>query len=846
MSHEVSETIERHDGRWVNVYGKGLPKAGQQLPGTSDFGSVDEAVTAAKSRSESFNHGPSADEIEQSLNGDMRYQMLTGTDRVLKRKQVYDKLGVEPPTSISSPGKKELNEDGPVHKYVRPALELGGMMAGGVAGAPLGPVGAVGGGALGYAGGDALASLIERIAGERPPIQSVEQAIGETGRSIGTGAALEMGAGIVGKAVGTVASKALAPFRSQYEGEGKALDELARSKGITLDPHEVSQSMPLALTHKTLEKLPFTSGMIQRNEAKKLEDLTKEWTRLRDQTGTGQRQRLGDVGQKIQDTVEKELDRLGMRQGEIRDAAREQILQQVGSPVSYKDLGAQSQKALLDHHQGLKDVENTAWEYARAGVPDGRVVTSDLPKAAAEIKKSYENIPSFLDEPLLKQLSDVAGSGNRKYDAALKAAQESVPEGLPAAMRNKIIKESVGAEQPGWRVDDLLKLRSELSSNIQAHHTGLQRGDAAKGSADAYGRVYTQLLKAVDSDLAKFGEAQGSDVAQRFALARAASGQRLSFFNPKDNPAVAKAITSDPAHLASVLIKPGSASGFTSLKDLVGVNATAPVKQSFTNQLLNVGGKEADGLPGLRQRLDRYGLQTIKEVYSPQEVKDLYHLADQSSWMAKSPIGNPFFREIVKTRPREVAPTILGHADLTAKTLRKFPQMRGHLRSAFVEGMKPAEQILPNGTTRELFPTQMLKHLNAYPADVQKQLFSQAEIRDFYDLARIVERTKGAVKMGENPSGTAQQLITFEAGKAILRNPLTGVPAAMGTNALGKLYLSKTGRRFLLEGLVTPTNNSRSAYITSQILGVAGVDAVADADEQQRRGREPQLEQGAP
>lgn len=53
MSHEQSETIER-DGKFINVYGQGLPQAGEQLPGTSSFDTIDDAVTAAKSRSASF------------------------------------------------------------------------------------------------------------------------------------------------------------------------------------------------------------------------------------------------------------------------------------------------------------------------------------------------------------------------------------------------------------------------------------------------------------------------------------------------------------------------------------------------------------------------------------------------------------------------------------------------------------------------------------------------------------------------------------------------------------------------------------------------------------------------
>lgn len=59
MSHEQSETIQLPNGRWVNVYGRALPSAGQQLPGSSDFGTVEDAVMAAKTRSSSFDHAHS-------------------------------------------------------------------------------------------------------------------------------------------------------------------------------------------------------------------------------------------------------------------------------------------------------------------------------------------------------------------------------------------------------------------------------------------------------------------------------------------------------------------------------------------------------------------------------------------------------------------------------------------------------------------------------------------------------------------------------------------------------------------------------------------------------------------
>jgi hypothetical protein len=63
--HEQSETVQRSDGRWINVYGKALPQAGQPLPNSSDYGTVEEAVTAAKARSESFGKDQAMAELER-------------------------------------------------------------------------------------------------------------------------------------------------------------------------------------------------------------------------------------------------------------------------------------------------------------------------------------------------------------------------------------------------------------------------------------------------------------------------------------------------------------------------------------------------------------------------------------------------------------------------------------------------------------------------------------------------------------------------------------------------------------------------------------------------------------
>ena len=52
--HEQSETVQNEKGEWINIYGKKTSKAGQQLPDTPTYPTVDEAVEAAKKRSEDY------------------------------------------------------------------------------------------------------------------------------------------------------------------------------------------------------------------------------------------------------------------------------------------------------------------------------------------------------------------------------------------------------------------------------------------------------------------------------------------------------------------------------------------------------------------------------------------------------------------------------------------------------------------------------------------------------------------------------------------------------------------------------------------------------------------------
>lgn len=57
VHHEQSETVQNEKGEWINIYGRNTPQAGQRLPGTPTYPTVEEAVEAAKKRSREHDQG---------------------------------------------------------------------------------------------------------------------------------------------------------------------------------------------------------------------------------------------------------------------------------------------------------------------------------------------------------------------------------------------------------------------------------------------------------------------------------------------------------------------------------------------------------------------------------------------------------------------------------------------------------------------------------------------------------------------------------------------------------------------------------------------------------------------
>lgn len=108
---------------------------------------------------------------------------------------------------VAAPVAAEPSTYSKVRDFVTPTVEALGAVGGGAAGALGGPLGAVAGAGLGYAGAKELLKLADTIAGEGGPKESMAQAGVRQAKNTLEGATMEAGGRVLGQGLGYVAGK---------------------------------------------------------------------------------------------------------------------------------------------------------------------------------------------------------------------------------------------------------------------------------------------------------------------------------------------------------------------------------------------------------------------------------------------------------------------------------------------------------------------------------------------------------------------------------------------------------------------------------------------------------------
>jgi hypothetical protein len=749
-------------------------------------------------------------------------------------------------------------QQGPINKYVRPVVEGVGMIGGGMVGSgALPPFGTAAGGILGYAGSSALMDTIEGLAGERKPPQDVSEALHDTAGGLARGTLYESVGGLAGRTAERLiplGEKITAPFSRSID---RGLSALAEEIGVRTTPAEKTGSKPLALVESALEKIPGSSGYMQRYREGQLRGLMKERQRLLDENAPAQE--IENLGMTIRDAVDAETARLGAHSEAQRKQLGDKLLGDLGSRQNYAQLSLSAKEAFNTATQKQKQLEDAAYDMVRGYAGDTRFAPEPLQRAAKKLLSELPEDARLDVTDIRKQLQALAtGSGNMKLDAELaklgeqaaaRAQQVQAITDKYAAFAPSVKQKMIQAElevaglhtplptkeqiqqqmPPGYTYDQLQAVRGSLNEMEASQNVAFATGQGKlKGTTTSETRRISILRdgldEAIESGLGDEGKAA-------WDLGRELVGKRKTATRRSE---IQNVIKRDPDRIVDAIIRPGQWTPVNVFKQIYP-GAFKPVRQAFTNRLLGVGQREMNTGADLANELDRYGPDTLKAVYGEADAKRFYDLAAQLSRSDKPPINNKFFRELIHTDPALVVSKVVKpfsrpseKAARDAENIVNLNQVEMLMGRDAIDSFrhKIADRILEENKHGNVSPMQVFNRFKEYGPNTMDRLFGHEQLAGFERFAKVAERLASVDKLAANPSGTTQTAVTIGQGSALINNPVLGMKAAITPAVLARLYLSERGQKLILNGLRAPAGSPDGVRIITQIMALSNDEGI--------------------
>lgn len=422
----------------------------------------------------------------------------------------------KPAFDPSQPFEAVGEESGPsriketISQYARPVLEMGGALAGGSLGVgatavTVGgvPAGAAIGGALGFGAGKSAADLLDRTMGlkERP---TIGEGIQEIGKNLSEGVAAELTGQLAG-----AGAKALAESGAPIV---KTVVDKAKKFAVDMTPAEITKSKPWAMLESALEKVPFSSGIIQRFRVKQGAQLEKAAQDLienlatvesRDVTGTAAQKAIETKFYKRLKVRDKLFDRLA---GKVDD----------NTPIETDNIKALSEELFYKEIDRLpvnqkEEIFKTLDQFNKAkftfrGIKGERERLNDLVGRIADTpeKKIYQKIKGALD-------LDVAAFAEKSGGEVAKAWKKAnaFHGAIKQLAEDSNIKSILAKSQPEKIVDALISSKSTTQMRL------LRKAMPESAYQNVQGALVARLFEggpnqsaanALNTNLAKYGE----------------------------------------------------------------------------------------------------------------------------------------------------------------------------------------------------------------------------------------------------------------------------------------------------------------------------------------------------
>lgn len=705
------------------------------------------------------------------------------------------------PFTIENPNQeKKLTTSQKVYKtiepYFEPALEAGASTAGAIAFAPLAPpFGSVFGGGGGFAAAKRLEKFIEHSIGLGEP-ESILEGFKATGEDFLLGTLYE-GGGQITSAVGSkVLGKVLAPEKSRMTPDAVKRLELSKKFGLEATPAEVTLSKPLSQFESLLEKIPFSSGKIQDRRLLQLLKLTKERELLLSKNANNEA--IERVGLKIQDNVDDYIKSLAGKKTEITNDMRNILLSKLGTEETFGSLGSSAKEILKTTSQAWQTKGTELYLKAGSNVPEGTVIKVDnlQDTAIVQLKRLIQRPKSLRNNVLIRKLLDLSGMSEKTL---------SVINNLPKEQADQVLNQI----KQGYTWEGLQGTIQELNDLISSSDFAVKQGQAGvKGLSSTSGGIYKLLKKSIIADIEKFSNLPGNenvkidlDIANEFW----SKGKKVY-----ESPIIQKILRTNPENLVDIIIKPKSGTDIKTFKSAVGNNGFELLKKGFTKKLLN---NFESGKKFLSQ-LNRYDDETLRSLYSDKEIGQLKRLGEVDIKLDKELVANPLFRTLVNQQPQNVVDIIVKPNNTTnIDMIEKIVGKDGVKEIA----AKHLEKILELNKHELFSPGLMLTQLKRYGNATNERLLGKGTWKELQEFAKVSEVMRGAEIIAGNPSGTAQNLLTFVVGGMAIKNPIKNIYLFITPRTLAQMYLSKPAMKWLTEGINVPAGTKEGIQLFTKL-----------------------------
>lgn len=700
------------------------------------------------------------------------------------------------------------------------AFKIGGMVAGGAVGGGAGPVGAVAGAGLGYAGAEAL---LDKFGGGKG-----EMKLG----SFAEGAIAELGGRIVGKGVGKLINKA---------AESKLLIGMAEEYGHPFTSAELSTathggqpSRAISAIESALAWFPGSAGEMQSQYMKELKSLMSVREKLIDAVsqGKGGVKSIENVGIEIRTKLDGLLSNAKTVNQQEVNAIKNRLLSDMGSGDTYETLGLNAKEVIAKRSQEAVAKKNALYQEVGQSVPDADLDTPNIMKVAEGILDRRKALP--VNDPTMMK---VLGWAARKQE--LTATQQNMLSEInryaPEVRQQMLTEMGVDPSVAGvgvkrnWQA--LQDMRAELNNLIAGQDQAIIKGNPElKGQLSPTGHIYTELKRALDKDFEEIAKKTGTDALEKLKTANA-------FFHDEYAPVwknkdIQRLAYSKPQVIIDTVFRKNSAPEIRLLKQVVGEEEFNKLKGGFVNKLTETATKNGEfSFDRLKNAFTNMDAATLREVFSKDELKSLSAYVSAGIKQETLPLLDKSILKLMKTdRPEAMVKLIFQPNN--AKNIRMAQGVLG----------KDLFNQAKTYFTEQLFKMSEYGLYRSVPSVKAASVFDDATLRAIYetpqqykltkDLLTLSKNSFGAERIAGNPSGTAPNIVTFYEGKAMLKDPVGGAMVWLTPAALAKLY-NKASGSMLNMALKMRSGSPAAAKIATQIIIVAGTDAVSNWSDEQ-------------